>query len=51
MKRAMQLLSADHLSIRNISELCGYKNPAKFAAAFKNIHGITPSDFRKSFNL
>ncbi|MCS4463649.1 hypothetical protein JTT01_03285 [Clostridium botulinum] len=25
MKRAMQLLSADHLSIRNISELCGYK--------------------------
>jgi len=51
MKRAMQLLSADHLSIRNISELCGYKNPAKFAAAFKAVHGITPSDFRKSFNL
>ena len=51
MKRAMQLLSADHLSICNISELCGYKNPAKFAAAFKSIHGITPSDFRKSFNL
>jgi AraC-like DNA-binding protein len=51
MKRAMQLLSADHLSIRNISELCGYKNPAKFAAAFKDVHGITPSDFRKSFNL
>ncbi|WP_252225541.1 AraC family transcriptional regulator [Clostridium sp. ZBS2] len=51
MKRAMQLLSADHLSIRNISELCGYKNPAKFAAAFKDVHGITPSYFRKSFNL
>ncbi len=51
MKRAMQLLSADHLSIRGISELCGYKNPAKFAAAFKDVHGITPSDFRKSFNL
>lgn len=51
MKKAMQLLSSDHLSIRNISELCGYKNSSKFAAAFKDIHGITPSDFRKSFNL
>jgi AraC-like DNA-binding protein len=51
MKRAMQLLSSDHLSIRNISELCGYKNPAKFAAAFKDVHGITPSEFRKAFNL
>lgn len=51
MKRAMQLLSADHLSIRNISEMCGYKNPAKFAAAFKDVHGLTPSDFRKAFNL
>lgn len=51
MKRAMLLLSSDHLSIRNISEQCGYKNPAKFAAAFKEIHGITPSEFRKTFNL
>lgn len=51
MKRAMLLLSADHLSIRDIAEQCGYKNPAKFAAAFKDIHGITPSEFRKAFNL
>ena len=51
MKRAMQLLSADHLSIRDISERCGYKNASKFAAAFQDIHGITPSEFRKAFNL
>lgn len=51
MKKAMLLLSSDHLSIRDIAERCGYKNPAKFAAAFKEIHGITPSEFRKSFNL
>lgn len=51
MKRAMQLLSADHLSIQNIAVQCGYKNPGKFTAAFKEIHGITPSQFRKSFNL
>ncbi|MFV0352555.1 MAG: helix-turn-helix transcriptional regulator [Oscillospiraceae bacterium] len=51
MKCAMQLLSSDHLSIRSIAEQCGYKNAAKFAAAFKDIHGITPSEFRRSFNL
>ncbi|WP_349945562.1 helix-turn-helix transcriptional regulator [Lacrimispora sp. BS-2] len=51
MKRAMQLLSDDHLSIRDISELCGYKNASKFSAAFQDVHGITPSEFRKAFNL
>lgn len=51
MKKAMQLLSADHLSISDIAELCGYNNQSKFAAAFKSIHGISPSQFRKSFNL
>ncbi|WP_101697957.1 helix-turn-helix domain-containing protein [Clostridium minihomine] len=51
MKRAMQFLSEDHLSIRDIAERCGYQNAAKFAAAFKKIHGITPREFRKAFNL
>ncbi|MTK10116.1 MAG: helix-turn-helix transcriptional regulator [Hungatella sp.] len=51
MKRAMQLLSSDHLSIHHIAELCGYKNPSKFTAAFQEVHGITPSQFRKTFNL
>lgn len=51
MKRAMQMLANDELSIKNIAAQCGYENPAKFAAAFKDIHGITPSDFRKGFGL
>lgn len=51
MKRAMQLLAADHLSIRNIAEQCGFQNQSKFTAAFKDVHGITPSEFRKAFNL
>lgn len=51
MKKAMLLMGDDHLSIRNIAEICGYKNAAKFTAAFKEVHGITPSFFRKSFNL
>lgn len=51
MKRAMQKLANDELSIKNIAAQCGYENPAKFAAAFKDVHGITPSDFRKGFGL
>ncbi len=51
MKRAMQMLADDELSIKNISARCGYENPAKFAAAFRDIHGLTPSAFRKGFGL
>jgi AraC-like DNA-binding protein len=51
MKRAMQMLADDDLNIKNIANLCGYENAAKFTAAFKEIHGITPSDFRKGFGL
>lgn len=51
MKRAMQMLANDELNIKNIAALCGYENPAKFAAAFKGVHGISPSDFRKCFGL
>lgn len=51
MKRAMQKLADDELSIKNIAAQCGYENPAKFTAAFKDVHGITPSDFRRGFGL
>lgn len=51
MKRAMQMLADDDLNIKNIANLCGYENAAKFTAAFKEIHGITPSEFRKGFGL
>ena len=51
MKRAMQLLAYDELSIKNIATLCGYENPAKFTAAFKAVHEITPSAFRRGFGL
>ncbi|MDF2511215.1 MAG: transcriptional regulator, AraC family [Herbinix sp.] len=51
MKRAMQMLADDELNIKNIAHQCGYENAAKFSAAFKAIHGITPSAFRKGFGL
>lgn len=51
MKLAMQLLAYDEMSIKNIAAHCGYENPGKFTAAFKDVHGITPSAFRKGFGL
>lgn len=51
MKRAMQMLADDELNIKNIAHLCGYENAAKFTAAFKLVHNITPSQFRKGFGL
>lgn len=51
MKQAMRLLSHDEMSIQNIARLIGYENPGKFTAAFKKVHGFTPSMFRKSFGL
>lgn len=51
MKRAMQMMGDDELSIKNIAAQCGYENPAKFAAVFKQTYGVTPSGFRKGFGL
>lgn len=51
MKYAMRLLWSDELSIKNIAETVGYESHGKFTAAFKKVHGFTPSQFRKSFNL
>jgi AraC-like DNA-binding protein len=51
MKHAMRLLSHDDMSIHNIATAVGYDSASKFTAAFKKIHGLTPSEFRKSFRL
>ncbi len=50
MKQAMRLLSGE-LSIQDIGKQLGYESASKFAAAFKKVHGFTPSQFRKSFGL
>lgn len=51
MKYAMRLLSHDDMSIQNIARTVGYENPGKFTAAFKKVHGVTPSAVRKSFAI
>ncbi|WP_246105478.1 helix-turn-helix domain-containing protein [Sporomusa termitida] len=34
-----------------LASFLGYESASKFAAAFKKVHGFTPSQFRKSFGL
>lgn len=51
MKRAMLMLANDELSIKNIAHLCGYDSPSKFTEAFKEVHNITPSQYRKAYYL
>ncbi|MCS4474516.1 helix-turn-helix domain-containing protein [Clostridium botulinum] len=51
MEQAIRFLSHDEMSIHNIATTLGYESASKFSAAFKKIYGITPSAFRKSFNL
>ncbi len=51
MEQALRFLSHDDMSIHNISTTLGYESASKFSAAFKKVYGITPSSFRKSFDL
>lgn len=47
MEKAQNLLSENDLSIKEISEAIGYKNPQHFSTAFKKNYGISPSEFKK----
>ena len=49
MQAAAVLLSQDRESISFIAGKVGYSNPSKFAAAFKEVMGISPLEYRKSF--
>lgn len=51
MKRALLMLAADDLSIKNIAHACGYESASKFTGAFKAIFQFTPSQYRKANNL
>ena len=51
MKYAVQLLSSNTLSIKNVAEECGYKNSSFFIAEFKKYFKKTPLEYRKSLDL
>jgi transcriptional regulator GlxA family with amidase domain len=46
MRQAKVLLAADSLSIDQIARAVGYANRTSFFRAFRNAHGIDPSDYR-----
>lgn len=48
MNKAKQMLTNQNLSISQVSEYIGYKNPQHFSTAFKKKFGIIPSKFKGS---
>lgn len=45
---AEQQLATTNLSIREISEKAGFQHQRNFSTTFKNLTGLSPSDYRKS---
>lgn len=46
MERAADLLRARTLTVREIAQRVGYRQPAQFAKAFRRQHGLAPSEYR-----
>jgi AraC-like DNA-binding protein len=47
--KAAELLKNDRsLKVSDVAESVGYDNPSKFAAAFKDVMGLPPLEFRKT---
>ncbi|MCF7855539.1 MAG: AraC family transcriptional regulator [Candidatus Pacebacteria bacterium] len=47
MRRATELLTDTHHSIKEIAALTGWKNQLYFSAAYRRFHGIPPSTMRR----
>jgi transcriptional regulator GlxA family with amidase domain len=46
MERAAELLGTRGLTVRDVAQRVGYRQPAQFAKAFRRHHGAAPSDYR-----
>ena len=46
MQRAAELLAGGNLTVREVANRVGYRQPAQFAKAFRRHHGAPPSSFR-----
>lgn len=47
MEYAASLLRKTDETVMNISASVGYENQSKFAAAFKELFGVNPKEYRK----
>ena len=48
MSRALELLTGNELSVKEISFACGFKDEKYFSRAFRKKYGYSPSRFRKN---
>ena len=48
MARAADLLGTRRLTVREVAQRVGYRQPAQFAKAFRRHRGLAPSDFRST---
>jgi AraC-like DNA-binding protein len=46
MRVAAQMLASRSLTVREVANRVGYRQPAQFAKAFRRHYGVAPSDFR-----
>lgn len=51
MERAAELLGYSGMTVRQVANRVGYRQPAQFAKAFRRHHGASPSDFRATARL
>ncbi len=51
MQTAQKMLAETGLQITEIANMIGYENPNKFTSAFREVYGVTPTEFRKSVRL
>ena len=46
LEAAASLLQKDELTMQQITAKCGYSSQSSFVRAFKDVHGITPGQWR-----
>jgi AraC family transcriptional regulator of adaptative response / methylphosphotriester-DNA alkyltransferase methyltransferase len=46
MDRAAELLAHPEMTVRDVAQRVGYRQPAQFAKAFRRRKGVAPSDYR-----
>jgi AraC family transcriptional regulator of adaptative response / methylphosphotriester-DNA alkyltransferase methyltransferase len=46
MDAAAELLARGSLTVREVAQRVGYRQPAQFAKAFRRHHGVSPSTYR-----
>ena len=51
MRQARQLLQSPYGNINEIAQACGFADPAYFIRRFKQLHGVTPGDYRLAGKL